>query len=169
MAGRPHPRPIEYTQERIRRRSVVKPDSGCWEWAGGRQANGYGRISFMKKSSYVHRVSYLVFKGEISSDLDVCHSCDNRICCNPDHLFLGTRLDNMRDCVSKGRHSHGEKHSQFVSGENSATAKLNWVQVREIRRLRDSFGRKTKDLAAMFGVTKDNVYKICAGITWKES
>jgi hypothetical protein len=77
---------------------------GCWEWTGGMNKVGYGQFSLgWGKMHTASRVSYMIFKGEIPRGLHVCHTCDNRRCVRPDHLFLGTCLDNMTDKVRKCR------------------------------------------------------------------
>jgi len=94
----------------LRRRLLSKrsfnDETGCWEWTGFRSRDGYGQIRYGTSSAgivYVHRASYEVFKGPIPEGQVVCHACDNPPCFNPDHLFLGSQTDNMRDAQKKGR------------------------------------------------------------------
>lgn len=91
------------TRERLLAKIRVHESSGCWEWAGHRNNKGYGIAWDGKAMTGAHRVSYRVFVGEIPDGLFVLHRCDNPPCCNPEHLFLGTHLDNMKDMRNKGR------------------------------------------------------------------
>lgn len=97
-------------------RSFQHVDTECWEWLGCVKPNGYGRITIDGKQYHVHRVALSAFVGiDAPPDIDVCHECDFRRCINPDHLFLGTRLDNMLDAKAKGRLSVGPAHGALVS------------------------------------------------------
>lgn len=84
-------------------RAVLDPNTGCWLWPGSSNPQGYGRISWKGKQRQVTHVSYEHFKGPVPKGMLVCHKCDTPACYNPDHLFLGTHLDNRRDQIKKGR------------------------------------------------------------------
>lgn len=81
----------------------IEPDTvaGCWLWSGNLSRAGYGRVRVSGKEKQVHRVMWEAVNGPISRGLFVCHKCDVRACCNPDHLFLGDHQDNMTDSVVK--------------------------------------------------------------------
>jgi hypothetical protein len=83
----------------------------CWEWQGALYPAGYGIIGLDGGSHATHRLSWEIVNGPIPDGLFVCHKCDNRKCVRPDHLFLGTQKDNMRDMIAKGRHPlHAKTH-----------------------------------------------------------
>jgi hypothetical protein len=104
-----------------------------------------------------HRVSYELAYGPIPEGLLVCHRCDNPPCVRPDHLFLGTNLDNMRDARAKGRNVHGETHP---------TAKLTLADVLEIRRAYAAREMDTYELAEKYGVRNPAISRIVRGDRW---
>jgi hypothetical protein len=142
----------------------VEPvDSGCYEWVGKREKSGYGRVSWHGKKRLTHRVA-LFLSGRLA-DLDtkllVLHRCDNRRCCNPRHLFLGTHSDNTCDAVSKGR--------QFIPdnrGARSGLSKLTNAQADDIRRLYAAGGVPQRKIATEYGVTQMTVSRIVRGVTY---
>lgn len=85
-------------------RHVTKRDEGCWEWRGARSqfSQGYGHMRFEDRDYVGSRVSWEIHNGPIPDGLLVLHDCDNKICCNPAHLHLGTHADNMREAVERG-------------------------------------------------------------------
>lgn len=99
-AGRQHER--EPLHVRLLSR-VICGGSDCWNWCGARNAFGYGRMTYKGRLQVAHRLSWIAFNGPIPEGLSVLHRCDNASCINPDHLWLGTYSDNLRDAWAKGR------------------------------------------------------------------
>lgn len=84
--------------------------TGCWNWTGSEASGGYGRVAYRGRDVRVHRLAaHLWLRFDLKSHLQVLHRCDNPLCFNPKHLFLGTSHDNMRDCVAKKRHFQSKK------------------------------------------------------------
>lgn len=152
----------ENIREKIQSNIVIS-DSGCWEWTGCVQSNGYSRIRFDGKTHYGHRVSFMAFVGAILPGMDICHACDNRKCVNPEHLFMGTRKDNMVDCVKKGRSTRGRA---FIYGDGTSNAKLSAVDVKNIRFLSKG-GVSLRVLSKNFGVHIDTVRAVIKRKTWR--
>jgi hypothetical protein len=90
-------------QERFNRSYDINKEIGCWEWNRALNVKGYGHMRMDHKNILAHRLAYELYKGEITNSLCVCHSCDNPKCVNPAHLWLGTKKDNNKDMLQKGR------------------------------------------------------------------
>ena len=89
----------------------------CWEWTGGRKGHGYGQVFFNSKNMRTHRLSWVLKNGPIPPDLYVCHRCDNPPCVNPEHLYLGTQKQNIREAQEKGRlYNHYKDRTHCKSG-----------------------------------------------------
>lgn len=140
--------------------AVGAPDA-CWEWRGQLSRDGYGRFRVGEGRSRAHRVAHELSNGPIPGGLCVCHHCDNRLCCNPAHLWLGTNEENMADMVAKGRAAR-------LQGENSPHPKLTNAAVLEIRRVAVGGNRPADaELGIRFGVCEETVRKARIGATWK--
>lgn len=146
---------------------VQKSNNECWLWKGAKTSSGYGNFMFkMNEFKPAHRVAYELTYGPISDELFVCHHCDVRLCCRPDHLFLGTNGDNMQDAYNKGRMQNSiniaRKH---FTGTKNPKAKLIEQQVREIRQLKGI--QNAKKVAEVYHVTAKTIYSIWSNGTWK--
>lgn len=140
--------------ERFWSKVVKIPFHGCWEWIGQPMKVGYGYISDEKgEDSYAHRVSWRLHRGGIPDGLCVLHKCDNRLCVNPDHLFLGTRTENQADAASKGRMPRGDKHWNV---------KMSDRDVEEARMLLLR-GETHANIAQRFGVSRQAITNISLG------
>lgn len=142
-------------------------DSDCWLWTGTFSGNGYGALKYEGVQHIAHRAMYKSVHGDLPKTIYVCHTCDNKWCVNPSHLFAGTPADNMHDKVRKGRQSKGEKHSEsfkrsekfknsICRGEKHGMSKLTDVQRKEILSLIDD-GMTQGAIASMYNVSQSAV------------
>jgi hypothetical protein len=132
----------------------------CWIWQGadthhGTYSYGYGKLG--NKSYLAHRRAFTLATGIEPGKLYVCHKCDVPLCCNPDHLFLGTQLDNMKDAATKGR-------LRYARGEQSSS-ELSETVAQQILDLKGQM--QQKDIAAKFGVSKQLVSRIHRRVCWR--
>jgi hypothetical protein len=119
----------------------VKVAGDCWEWqAGSRGKTGYGAFRYKSKVIDAHRMSYTLFKGPIPEGMLVCHTCDNRKCVNPDHLFIGTFKDNYQDAYKKGRISPPK--NEYLRKHPSLGAYRRGCHCSECRELNRNRNRK---------------------------
>lgn len=128
----------------------IGEDDECWIWLGADKGNGYGHVSFRRKQYPAHRLAFKMFVGEIGRDLDVCHKCDTRKCVNPNHLFAGTRKENMADAVNKGRQAKGAALPQTKLLSDDLKIVMDMTAA----------GVKYAEIARNFGVTRQLIGKI---------
>jgi hypothetical protein len=136
---------------------VAPARSGCWEWTASRHSGGYGQFRFGGTMVLAHRHAWELTSGLIPDGLSVCHTCDNPICVNPAHLFLGTHADNSADMVQKDRSTFGARNS---------TTRLTDDDVRTIRRLAAD-GETQRQIAKRFGVGQQTINALLLGRTWR--
>lgn len=134
-------------------------NTGCWLWTASTAGKGYGqfRIPGTRKNIYAHRLSFELFKGALPKGAHIMHSCDTPRCVNPDHLSIGSPLENARDMRDKDRH---------LNGERNAKAKLTQEQVLAIKTLLAHSGLSQKTIAGLFGIKQMEVSRIKRGERW---
>lgn len=160
---------------KVDKEGPIHPEYGqCWNWTGFKGKSGYGSFRFNKRTSTPHRFSWRLFTGDLPRDLFVLHRCDNRICVNPEHLFIGTHQDNMDDMKRKKRSASETNVSkinpELRQGESNGRAKLSEKEVRLILKIWDSsdirYGLQSK-LALQFGVNQPQIERIVHRKQWK--
>jgi hypothetical protein len=153
---------------------VDQSSSGCWEWRGSKTSSGYGNLSWHGARVQAHRVAYFLSFGGIKLETQfrqdgrakayrrfVLHKCDNRACCRPDHLFLGSMRANLIDAYAKGRKS--QPKSEHVN------AKLTKKHVKEIREEYTIKGTRQVELAARYGVSQRVISLVVRHETYKDT
>ena len=146
-------------EERFWAKVDKRGPTDCWEWQAGKFKSGDGGIcigGYNGKILHANRVSWELHYGPIPEGQYVLHTCDNRGCVNPAHLFLGTQADNMRDMAEKERQARGEA---------IGTSKLTNKQVRQVRYFL-KLGYSKCEIARIFKISEAAIYKIDVGETW---
>ena len=139
-------------------------DTPCWEWQGGKDKAGYGRIHVKRhcerktgRNFFSHRIVYMVFTGAyIEPEEYILHQCHNRVCCNPDHFLLGDHQENMDDLHDSRR----------VAGEKNSNSKLKEEEVWEILCLYHDEGYSMREISEEYGVARGTISDIVYGRTW---
>jgi len=134
-------------------------ETECWEWTASLTAKGYGRFWPIGRRGYhAHRYSWIIHFGKIDDEVNVCHKCDNRKCIRPDHLFIGTQIENIKDMDLKGRR-------QPARGPSHGNVKLTPGEVLTIRSLWPS--TRYCDIARDFNISHGTVMDIVKRRSWK--
>jgi hypothetical protein len=152
-------RPDDNTLTSLLLSQRVVDDRGCWLWQGGVSGSGYGRFTRRSFRRDVHRLMWELTHGPIPEGLCVLHRCDVRLCMNPDHLFLGTKGDNARDCAAKGR-------TVNRTGENHHRRALTAAQVATIRARYTGARGQQAALAREYGVKRSTIGAIIRRVSW---
>jgi hypothetical protein len=141
-------------ESRLLSKVNVDEETGCWYWTACKISVGYGRLNVGGTIKLAHRVAYELYCAPIPEGMHVCHTCDNRGCVNPEHLFVGTNMDNVLDKMKKGRQTRGSTHGPAKLSESDVVA------------IREAEGVLHRDLAARFGVDKSQISCIRSGKYW---
>lgn len=136
---------------------VIKQD-GCWDWKGITEHTGYAKLG-IRPPIKAHRASWIIHKGEIPKGLVVCHSCDNRKCTNPNHLWIGTHKENIQDRIKKGR-------CNTPKGTQLKVSKINEIEAKEIKILLKK-GLTCAEISRQYEVNGKLISRIKNGETWK--
>lgn len=156
-------RRLQTVEERINK-YINKTDT-CWLWTQDVYNYGYGKLSIGKgKQVRAHRYMYEKYKGTIPNNMNVLHTCDNPRCCNPEHLFLGSQEDNVKDMMDKSRGGYKTFH-----GDNHPMRKIDMAKAEEIRALWAKGGLYQREIGERFGVSQAVVSKIIKGELWTKN
>jgi len=142
---------------------IEKKNNACWEWTSSRDKSGYGVFLYEGKVKFAHRISWILFVGEIGNKI-ICHKCDNRLCVNPQHLFIGTHKENAIDCSSKKRNIAQTNPEKIPKGENHGNSKLKNTIVLEI--VEKSSTMTLEEVSQFYNLKKEYIRKILRGDIW---
>lgn len=130
-------------------------DNGCWMFIGARNSDGYGTVRYQGKAYGAHRLAYELFVEPIPAGASILHTCDNPWCINPDHLFPGSQLDNVRDMIAKGRDRFDTRRL------------LTPEQLAEVRKAIAEERYSLNEIGRMFGIKGSYVWAIKHGVSYK--
>lgn len=157
-------RPLaERLWDRVDKTPGLGPNGECWEWRGHVHPTGYGQIAVDSRrgnTTNTNRAAYMVTHGDIPSGMWVLHTCDNRLCCNPAHLWLGTPRENTQDMIAKGRR---RKAGEVARGSDVTLSKLTEELVRAMR---SEPPMTFKALGEKYGVSAGTANKVILRQTW---
>jgi len=147
--------------ERFWEKVDKRGEDECWNWIAYIHPSGYGTININRKMYFAHRIVWILTRGPILAGQLICHHCDNRICCNPNHLFLGTHQDNANDRDVKGRGKVPDNR-----GENHGMARLTESEVIKIRNMYGSGQYTQTELGNIFGIDRRHIGNIVHKRSW---
>lgn len=133
--------------------NFVSKADGCWFWTGSKISGRYGGFHFANGETLAHRAAWTFTFGKIPEGMQVLHRCDNPVCVNPEHLFLGTQNDNVKDAIAKNRLC--KKHTDRAT-------------VIAIRQFAERFGKQYNEMVSVFGLSQNIVRDIVNRRTWKK-
>ena len=141
--------------DRFWNKVAIRGFDDCWDWIAAKlpKPENYGQVYFGGKTMRAHRVSWIINRGEIPKGMHVLHKCDNPPCVNPNHLWIGTHGENMKDMVIKDRHRPQD-------GEDNPNSKLSNKEVQEIRELYKTTKYSHRGLAKIFKVSRSAIHHI---------
>jgi hypothetical protein len=149
-------------------------DNGCWIWQEGKATDGYGQTRIGADTTrLVHRIMYREAYGDFDRKMLICHKCDTPACCNPDHLFIGTNSDNVRDAANKGRMAKGKKNGCYIHPEKVPRGTTNGMSVLTEDKVIEIRNRYAKgdisqlNLGKLYGVSEHTIWTIVHRKTWK--
>lgn len=142
---------------------VLEGLDACWEWQAGLLGNGYGQFKLNGAPTYAHRIAWELTNGPVPERRNVLHRCDNKLCINPAHLFIGTQKENVADAIEKGRR---EPIIESRRGEKSNWAKVTEKEVLEIREM-GRRGYSQRVIGEKFGISRPAVNLIINRKNWK--
>jgi hypothetical protein len=158
IALRPHGLTTEQVDRQVAARTSTTA-AGCMEFSGHLNHGGYGVVKIAGRTMLAHRAVWVAARGAVPDGMEVCHRCDNRRCVSLTHLFVGTRMENVRDMMQKGR---GRK----ARGEGHWRARMTERLVARMRQERAA-GATLATLVARYQMSKSAVHQIVTGKNWR--